>query len=128
MTQLPEKVYECNLAVEAHMICDLLSRAGIDARVDGEFLQGAAGELPGGNSVKVRVDPSRAAEAREVIAEWERLQPPESAAVPATKGSRLGAVLWFAVGLVVGGIAMIFVLRTPTTDDSVDYDGDGHKD
>ena len=28
------------------MICDLLARAGISARVDGEFLAGAGGNLP----------------------------------------------------------------------------------
>ena len=44
MEDLREKVYECTLAVEAHMICDLLARAGISARVDGEFLAGAGGE------------------------------------------------------------------------------------
>jgi len=76
MEDLREKVYECTLAVEAHMICDLLARAGISSRVDGEFLAGAIGELPLGSAIKVRVDPSRAAEAREVIDEWERLQPP----------------------------------------------------
>jgi hypothetical protein len=37
MQQLKEKVDECALAVEAHMICDLLARTGISARVDGEF-------------------------------------------------------------------------------------------
>ena len=41
MEQLTEKAYECNRAVEAHMVCDLLSQAGISARVDGEFLQSA---------------------------------------------------------------------------------------
>ncbi len=48
------------------MICDLLARAGISARV-GEFLAGAGGELPRGSNIKVRVDPARAVEAREVI-------------------------------------------------------------
>src|SRR5688572_33350654 len=44
MEILSEKVYECTLAVEAHMVCDLLSQAGISARVDGEFMQSAMGE------------------------------------------------------------------------------------
>ena len=79
MQELTEKVYECTLAVEAHMICDLLARAGISARVDGAFLSGAGGELPLGNTVKVRVEPARATEAREVIADWEKQQPPDAA-------------------------------------------------
>jgi hypothetical protein len=77
MENLSEKVYECSFGVEAHMICDLLARAGISARVDGEFLQGAGGELPLGSSIKVRVAPKNAAEARAVIDEWEKLQPAE---------------------------------------------------
>ena len=85
MENLSEKVYECTLAVEAHMVCDLLSQAGISARVDGEFMQSAMGEIPLGNAVKVRVDPARAAEAREVIADWEKLQPVDPIAVPVTK-------------------------------------------
>ena len=64
MENLTATVYECSLPVEAHMICDLLARAGISARVDGEFLAGAGGDLPLGSSVRVRVNPSRAAEAR----------------------------------------------------------------
>src|SRR5689334_23604672 len=98
MEQLTEKVYECNLAVEAHMVCDLLSQAGISARVDGEFLQSAAGEIPLGNTVKVRVAAARAAEAREVIADWEKLRPADDPSTPPAKGSRLKSPLWFAGG------------------------------
>jgi hypothetical protein len=129
MENLSEKVYECNLAVEAHMVCDLLSQAGISARVDGEFLQGAAGDIPLGNTVKVRVEPARAAEAREVIADWEKLQPtPDSIPMPSGSGSGVRSVLWFAIGLLVGGAGMFLALRTPASDDSVDYDGDGRND
>jgi hypothetical protein len=128
MEHLTEKVYECNLAVEAHMICDLLARAGISARVEGEFLQGAAGDLPLGNTVKVRVDPARAMEAREVIAEWEALQPPEAAPAPDDGKRWVRSLLWFAAGLVVGGGVMFVGLRTPSTEDGVDYDADGRND
>lgn len=124
MENLTEKVYECTLAVEAHMICDLLARAGISARVDGEFLAGAGGELPLGNTVRVRVDPSRAAEAREVIDEWERLQPPKDAAPP-PKRSSWRSPLWFVCGAVVGGSLVYLGLRTPILEDPVDYDEDG---
>ena len=51
MENLTASVYEFTLGVEAHMICDLLARAGISARVDGEFLAGAGGELPLGNTI-----------------------------------------------------------------------------
>jgi hypothetical protein len=125
---LSAKVYECTLAVEAHMVCDLLSQAGISARVDGEFLAGAGGELPLGNTVKVRVAPERAAEAREVIAEWEKLQPVDPVAAPAARTPRFRSMLWFIVGAIVGVGGAFIALRTPTSYDSVDYDGDGRAD
>jgi hypothetical protein len=78
--------------------------------------------------VKVRVDPSRAGEAREVIADWEKLQPPEPTPARPRTNSGLGSFLWFSAGLLVGGGVMFVGLRTPTTGDSVDYDGDGHDD
>src|SRR4051794_17561786 len=101
MEDLREKVYECTLAVEAHMIVDLLARAGLSARVDGEFLAGAGGELPLGSTIKVRVDPSRAVEARAVIDEWERIQPPPEPYVP-QKRSVFWSPLWFLAGAVCG--------------------------
>jgi hypothetical protein len=109
MEDLREKVYECSLAVEAHMICDLLARAGISARVDGEFLAGAGGDLPLGSTIKVRVDPARAAEAREVIDEWEREQPPPEPAI-ATPRSRMRSPLWFLAGTLVGGAIVFFLI------------------
>ena len=127
MEDLREKVYECTLAVEAHMICDLLARAGISARVDGEFLAGAGGDLPLGSTIKVRVDPTRAAEAREVIDEWEKVQPPpEPGATPPR--SRTRSPLWFFAGLLAGGAIAFFVFRTPYTRSSVDFDRDGVND
>lgn len=124
METLTEKVYECTLALEAQMICDLLARAGISARVDGEYLAGVAGEMPLGAAVKVRVAPERAKEAREVIAEWEKLQPPPDATPPAPRAAWLSP-MWFATGLIVGGLAAMWLLRTPHSSDGVDYDADG---
>src|SRR5688500_12933530 len=127
MEDLREKVYECTLAVEAHMICDLLARAGISARVDGEFLAGAGGELPLGSSIKVRVDPTRAVEAREVIAEWEREQPPPEPTALRPR-SRVRSPLWFLAGTLAGAAIMFLALRTPYTASGMDFDGDGVDD
>ena len=124
MENLSEKVYECSLAVEAHMVCDLLARAGISARVDGEFLQSGGGELPLGNLVKVRVDPARAAEAREVIADWEKEQAADVSA-PVSSSPRVRASMWFGIGAMVGGVVVFLVFDTPVTSQGVDYDGDG---
>lgn len=126
MEKLTEKVYECTLAVEAHMIVDLLARAGIAARADGEFLAGAGGELPLGSTIKVRVEPARAAEAREVIDEWEKIQPPEP--TPEIKRPRGRSLLWFFVGGACGFAAALVVMRSPATEDGFDYDGDGRNE
>ena len=126
MENLSESVYEARLAVEAHMICDLLARAGISARVDGEFLAGAGGELPLGSTIRVRVDPSRAAEAREVIDEWEKLQPPaEPTSAPARPRSSWRSPLWFVAGAVVGVGVAVIGLRTPYSAEGVHTDDDG---
>ena len=132
MENLTEKVYECTLAVEAHMICDLLSQAGISARVDGEFLQTGAGELPVGNLVKVRVAPTRAAEAREVIAEWEKLQPPGEA-TPAPRPSPYAWPFLLFLGMSLGAMGMYLGLQAKRYSEysdrqTIDYDGDGRAD
>jgi hypothetical protein len=110
------------------MICDLLSQAGISARIDGELLTGAGGELPLGNTVRVRVAPERAAEAREVIAEWEKLQPPADSAAPPPHRRRAGMLLTLLLGAVLGGGVIALVLGTPRTSDGIDYNGDGRSD
>jgi hypothetical protein len=122
MQNLTEKVYECTLAVEAHMVCDLLASAGISARVEGEFLQTGAGELPLGNLVKVRVEPARAAEAREVIAEWEKQQvTPQPGEAAVAKSSRAGSLLWFLCGL-MAGTALTFIALGSRYSSTTAYD------
>ena len=69
-----DTVFHASTSLEAHLVQQLLERARIPSRIDGEFLQGGAGELPPGNLIRVRVAPEHAAEAREIIAEWEKGQ------------------------------------------------------
>ena len=128
MENLSEKVYECTLAVEAHMVCDLLSQAGISARVDGEFMQSAMGEIPLGNAVKVRVEPARAAEAREVIADWEKQQPVDPIAVPVTKTSRFKSPLWFFIGVMVGATLSFLAFHDAPPDYGEDRNRDAKDD
>ncbi len=67
------EVYWAPDAHEAHLVCGLLEEAGIKARVVGEMLQSAAGELPPGPTIapRVWVLASDEIRAREVIATWE---------------------------------------------------------
>lgn len=52
-----------------------LQQAGINARIDGEYLQGGIGELPAVGNVRVVVDERDWEEARKVIADWEAADP-----------------------------------------------------
>lgn len=67
-----DTVFHASTSLDAHLVQQLLERAGIPSRIDGEFLQGGAGELPPGNLIRVRVAPEHMAEARAVIADWEK--------------------------------------------------------
>jgi hypothetical protein len=115
-----QKLYEAANALEAHMILDLLKQEGLAGRIDGEHLQGAAGELPLGSLVRVMVEEQDLPAARAVIARWEAAQPkPEPPKKPHT---RFGS---FALGLGVGVLCTWALFRSPVTTDGVDYNHDG---
>ena len=67
-------IFECGFGVEAHLISDLLNGEGIANTVLGEYLQGAAGELPVGRLVRVVVEDDQADAARTIIAAWDRAE------------------------------------------------------
>jgi hypothetical protein len=122
-----EKVFEASSGLEAHLIRDLLERAGVPSRIDGEYLTGAMGELPMGSLVSVRVAPEHVAEAREIIADWEKQQAPASAspAPPAISRKTSWAPFTFLIGGTLGLFAGWWFYNTPVTSDGIDYDGDG---
>jgi Putative prokaryotic signal transducing protein len=64
-------VFEARSAVEAHMIVHLLERCGIAARIEGEMLAGGMGELPVFGLIRVVVDESDVAMARQTVRDWE---------------------------------------------------------
>lgn len=63
--------YDASSNIEAHLVMHQLQQAGINARIEGEYLQGGIGELPAAGNVRVIVDERDWAEARSVIADWE---------------------------------------------------------
>ena len=112
------------------MVCDLLGAGRQSRRAStARFSAASGGELPLGNTVKVRVAHERAAEAREVIAEWEKQQTGDTVP-PVTEQLRVKALLWFGVGAVFGGIGAIIMMNVvkPQSISGVDYDGDGRDD
>lgn len=128
---IPATVFEAANLVEAHMVQDLLRQQGLQARVEGEYLQGAMGELPARGLVRVVVDEVDAAAARRVIAEFEAEQPRDDAPASATPAHRKKApsrIGWATLGLLLGAVATVAALRTPAGQDGVDHDRDGVPD
>jgi len=116
-------VYEAASAVEAHMLQDLLRQEGLAARLDGEFLQGAIGELPAAGLVRLVVDEADYAAARAVVERWDAAQPQDATPRPPQRSSR--GVLGFALGLVLGVAGAYGFFRSPVTVDGIDHNRDG---
>ena len=68
-----KRVFEAANHIQAHMVMHVLEQAGVPALVQGEYLQGGAGELPLGNLVGVAVADEDVEIAREIISDWEKL-------------------------------------------------------
>ena len=65
------KVYRAANITEAHIVKGLLEANGIDAYVDGFYLQGGIGELATMDFVSVSVEDDDETVAREIIKEYE---------------------------------------------------------
>lgn len=63
--------YDASSNIEAHLVMHQLQQAGIEATIQGEYLQGGIGELPAAGNIRVVVPAKDVAEARQVIADWE---------------------------------------------------------
>ena len=119
-----KKVYETSTALEAHMVKNLLENEGVDSRIDGEYLQGGVGELQAMGAIRVVVEEDDYPKAREIIDEWESLQPDDDATSvktnktsSATNGFVLGVVLTIGVTYFISGLSI--------TTNGIDYNADG---
>lgn len=99
-------VYEAAHAVEAHMIVHLLRQDAIAARVEGEYLLGAAGALPAGGLVRVVVDDGDAELAQRAIERWNAAQVQEAPS-PRVR-SATSHWSYFVAGLSVGLAMALF--------------------
>ena len=64
-------VFDASSNIEAHLVMHQLQQAGIEATIQGEFLQGGIGELPAAGNIRVMVGENDVDEARQVIADWD---------------------------------------------------------
>jgi Putative prokaryotic signal transducing protein len=118
-------LYEAASAIEAHMLADLLKQHGFSPQIVGEYLQGAAGELPAAGLVRLLIEDEEYAAAREVITQWEKAQPETSGTSVEPSKQTLGRMLYFFGGLLMGLAVMFAWVRTPVSEDGVDYNADG---
>jgi hypothetical protein len=121
-------LYEAANTLEAHMLVELLKQENLSAAIEGGPLQGAAGLLPVAGLVRVVVEESDHAAAREIIARWEADHPAEVAASPSQEsGSRLwsGLALGLVLGLLLGVGGSYAWFRSPVQVNGVDYNRDG---
>ena len=65
-----KKVFDALSNIEAHLVLHQLQQAGLDARIQGEHLQGGMGDLPALGNVRIMVSDTDEVEARQVIADW----------------------------------------------------------
>ncbi|MFV1920985.1 MAG: DUF2007 domain-containing protein [Methylotenera sp.] len=64
-------IYHAANSLDAYMIKGLLEQYGIQAYVQGEYLQGGIGELPTFGLVSVTIDDEHQLEAKKIIMKWE---------------------------------------------------------
>jgi len=109
------------------MILNLLQIAGLNCRIDGEYLQGGAGELQAMNMVRVLVDESDYKKAREIINAWEATQVvKETTDTPDNASYGIGSGLFF--GLLIGVGATFWAYNSPVVIDGLDHNNDGQLD
>ncbi|GAA4785735.1 DUF2007 domain-containing protein [Lysobacter hankyongensis] len=115
--------YRAANIADAHLVRQMLEAEGIPAFIQGEYLQGAVGELPANTEILVRVSDDRYDDARAVVAEWESGEPvvfdddedgedaTAAATAPTAKRSAIRYFLLFVAIVVGGSVAMMLLQR-----------------
>ena len=96
-------LYEATDMLEAHVIKGLLQQSRISAFIEGEYLNGAVGELPAGRLVRILVNDDDWRAAQEVIACYESNNTRLSQNVRVADGGlpkRGNWLLWAVLGMV----------------------------
>jgi Putative prokaryotic signal transducing protein len=118
-------IYRAANIADAHLIRQLLEAEGIPAFIQGEYLQGAVGELPANTEILVHVADENADAARVVVDEWESAEPvamedevPDRGAPEDRQEHPVGggysltkAVILFLVVVIGGALAMSWLHR-----------------
>lgn len=65
------ELFQARDSIEARLIYNLLKQAGLDAGVEGEFLQGGIGELQAFGAVRVMIAEEDYEEGKAVLEDWD---------------------------------------------------------
>jgi len=68
-------IHRAKNLVDAQLVRDVLIDFGISARITGEYLWGAVGELPPTDVIRVIVDEERFQDAQRALTEWHNSEP-----------------------------------------------------
>lgn len=131
-------IYRAANIADAHLIRQMLEAEGIHAFIQGEYLQGAVGELPANTEILVQVGNDDYAAARAVVERWESADveaiEDDEEGIPqyavSSSPVRRGVTVFTVIGCLLfgalAGAAMVWaVYNRPSDGTNVDYDGDG---
>jgi Putative prokaryotic signal transducing protein len=130
-------IYRAVNIADAHLIRQMLEAENIPAFIQGEYLQGAVGELPANTEITVQVADGNAAAARAIVDAWESAEPEPDLAEPTTasvsvqqpRGMSIFTTITLLLGAaLLGAAAMWTVQNRPSQGPAIDHDGDGHVD
>ena len=92
-------IYCATDITEAHLVAGMLQNEGVDASVQGHFLQGGVGELGTMDFARVMVPDDETERALPIIRAYE--QAAETPRLSHRQGVRLDSSLWLALALAV---------------------------
>jgi hypothetical protein len=134
-------IYHAANLTDAHLLRQLLEDVGIPVHLNGEYLQGALGEVPANSPILLMVPDEHVQTARAMVLDWERATPQydeaseDDAVVPGStiaSANRGGSVFATIGSLLFGafcGAAIVWTIyNRPGTPGEIDYDGDGRID
>jgi hypothetical protein len=104
-----KSVYEASSGLDAHMILNLLEQHASRDVSRAEYLRGGIGELSAMGFVRVLVADEDHAAAKQIIGDWETIQPPDEETRPEA-GSSI-AMRNFISGVFVGALVMYWILK-----------------
>jgi hypothetical protein len=136
-----QTIYQAANLADAHLLRQLLQDTGIPVHLNGEYLQGALGEVPPNTPILLMVPDEHAQTARALVLDWERATPQYdeaseddtlasmSAIAPANRGGSVFATIGSLLFGAFCGAAIVWTIyNRPGTPGEIDYDGDGRVD